>query len=251
MQSQSLPRNDQGVVEVDLCFACAGIWFDHRVSVLLAPAAVIELFKEIYAHRNDARQPTSHQLSCPRCHGGLVLSFDLCKTGRFSYFACHRGDGRFTPFFQFLREKQFVRDLTMGELARVRSEVRQVTCSACGAPIDLEHESACKYCHAPVSFLDPGAVEKALRMWSDAAHRPGAITQAGGDAQGVYDGQLASLSGAQAHLAGKPVPPVAGTHAPDNAAPAPDLVVQGIHAVGRLFEAAPDTLAGVADDKST
>lgn len=237
MQSQSLQRHDHGVVEVDLCFACAGFWFDHGVSVQLAPAAVIDLFKEIYAHRGDARQPTGNQLNCPRCHGALVLSFDLSKSGRFSYFACHRGDGRFTPFFQFLREKQFVRSLTPGELQQVRSQVRQITCSGCGAPIDLEHETQCKYCHAPVSFLDPGAVEKALQMWSDAAGRraPGATPPAAGEPPRIQGAAPAGWP--QAHLAGQPQPRLTEVHDPASAAPKPDLVSQGIHAIGRLIDA--------------
>ena len=220
---------------MDLCFGCAGIWFDHWVSAQLAPAAVIELFKEIYAHRADARQPTANQQYCPRCHDALVLSFDLSKSGRFSYFQCHRGDGRFTPFFQFLREKQFVRSLTTTELDRVRSQVRQITCSACGAPIDLEHESQCKYCHAPVSFLDPGAVEKALRMWSDAAGRRGVGTaqSTGGEPQ-IHPAEQALPP--QVQLGDQLVLPITGAHGTDSTGPvAPDLVTQGIHAIGRLF----------------
>jgi len=238
MQSQSLQRHDQGVVEVDLCFACAGIWFDHGVSVALAPAAVIELFKEINSHRNDARQPISQQLGCPRCHDALVLSYDLCKSGRFSYFMCRRGHGRFTPFFQFLREKQFVRDLTAGELERVRSQVRQITCSACGAPIDLEHQSQCKYCHAPVSFLDTEAVEKALRMWSDAARRGGATSQAAGDALRIPGADQPLRP--QAPPGDQPPPRAPGAHEAGTAATAPDLVVQAIHSMGHVFDAGTD-----------
>jgi hypothetical protein len=112
MFTQDLERHDHGTVRVELCFTCAAIWFDHLASVELAPAAVLELFKEIQSHRDDSRQPLANQLACPRCQGTLVLSFDLSKAGRFSYFRCLHGDGRFTPFFQFLREKQFVRSLT-------------------------------------------------------------------------------------------------------------------------------------------
>jgi len=86
MRTQDLERNDHGTVRVELCFTCAGIWFE-------------------------------------------------------------------------------------AELQRVRSQVRQICCSQCGGPIDLEHSSECPYCHAPVSFLDPGAVEKALQMWSEAESR--------------------------------------------------------------------------------
>jgi len=83
MQTQDLERHDHGSVRVELCFTCAGIWFDHLASVELAPPAVIELFKEIQSHRDDARQPVVNQLTCPRCNGALALSFDLSKSGRF------------------------------------------------------------------------------------------------------------------------------------------------------------------------
>lgn len=236
MESEDLERHEQGTVQVDLCFACAGIWFDHLVSALLASAAVIQLFKQIYAHRDDTRRPVSNSLNCPRCGDALVLNFDLSKSGRFSYFACHRDGGRFTPFFQFLREKQFVRNLTAAELQRVRSQVRQITCSQCGAPIDLEHESECKYCHAPVSFLDSDAVQKALQMWSDSEARRGlAAPSAFEDAQRIA-GKAQPLS-AQAHLGDQLVLPVGGALEAAGTGLGPDLVARGIHAIGRLFDA--------------
>src|SRR5262249_19009719 len=49
MEGQDFERNDRGQVRVDLCFRCQGIWFDHLESVQLAPAAVVELFREIHA----------------------------------------------------------------------------------------------------------------------------------------------------------------------------------------------------------
>ena len=167
MLAKDLETHAHGMVRVDLCFPCAGIWFDPMESVQLAPAAVIGLFKDIYAHREGAKTPVAQKLNCPRCSDVLALSQDMCKSGRFSYFRCQHGDGRYTPFFQFLREKQFVRTPTATELQQVRAQVRQITCSECGAPIDLENEQRCRYCHAPVSFLDPDAVEKAMRMYAD------------------------------------------------------------------------------------
>lgn len=235
MQAQALERNNQGTVQVQLCFSCAGLWFDHLASVELAPAAVIELFKEIQSHRDDARQPLAPRLSCPRCEGGLVLSFDLSKSGRFSYFRCSSGDGRFTPFFQFLREKQFVRSLTPAELQRVRSQVRQISCSQCGAPIDLEHSNECRFCHAPVSFLDPGAVEKAMQMWSEAENRRriGPTPEALGDAL-----QRMRLPQQQPASAGTQF----GIHLLIDrdaqgigAGAGLDLVAMGIRAIGRLL----------------
>jgi hypothetical protein len=214
MQEQDFERHDHGTVRVQLCFACAGLWFDHLASVQLAPGAVMELFKEINSRPPGAREPLAKLLNCPRCGDALALSFDLSKSGRFSYFMCHRGDGRFTPFTQFLREKQFIRTLTPAELQRVRSQVRQITCSECGAPIDLEHDTQCKYCHAPVSFLDPEAVAKAMQMWSDAdrhghlAPTPEALSE--------------SLLRSQSHRA-------------EDFGLMPDLVTMGIHALRHLF----------------
>ncbi len=229
-----------GAVRVDLCFACAGFWFDPMESVQLAPAAVIELFKEIYAHRDGAKTPVGQRLSCPRCAGVLALSHDLCKSGRFSYFRCQRGDGRYTPFFEFLREKQFVRAPTVTELQQVRVQVRQITCSECGAPIDLEHEQQCKYCHAPIAFLDPDAVEKAMRMYADKdQHRapspsPEALAAAlrqSPPRPAPRSGSLSLRLGQQILMAGRdprfdePVGELAV-----------DLVGWGILAIGRLFE---------------
>jgi hypothetical protein len=237
MQAKNFERYDQGAVQIDLCYTCAGIWFDHLESAQLAPAAVIQLFREIYAHRNDTRRPAASQLGCPRCRGPLALSYDLSKTGRFSYFRCPRGDGRFTPFFQFLREKQFIRTLTLTELQHVRTLVRQIRCSECGAPIDLEHDSQCKYCHAPVSFLDPDAVEKAVRLWSDAVNRrPSGPTP---DALGDTISQMRLQSPGRTDPKGAPFGDsilLAGAGTVGSAALGVDLVNWGIHAIGRLFE---------------
>jgi hypothetical protein len=228
MQIQNFEQNYHGVVRIDVCFGCAGIWFDHLASVQLAPASVIELFKEINSHMNAARQPVASQLTCPRCRDALAQGSDLSKSGRFSYFRCLRGDGRFTPFFQFLREKQFVRSLTPAELQRVRSQVRQIQCSECGAPVDLEHSSQCEHCHAPVSFLDPEAVEKAMRLWSDAENRRhlGPTPEALGDA-------LQRVQFAHADQANLP-----GVTFNTQLLAGPgglDLVAIGIHAIGRIF----------------
>ena len=69
-----------------------------------------------------------------------MLTHDICKSGPLSYYRCPQDNGRLTPFFQFLREKQFLRVLTAAELASVR--VKQLQCSNCGAPIDLERSTA-------------------------------------------------------------------------------------------------------------
>jgi len=90
------------------------------------------------------------------------------RSTHFSYYRCTWGHGRLTPFFQFLREKNFVRPVTGAELAVLKARLRTVQCSNCGAPVDLEHDTACPYCRSPIAILDPDAVAKALRELSEA-----------------------------------------------------------------------------------
>jgi len=171
MQPLMLARNMGGELQIDVCHPCHAIWFDRNESLQLAPGAVIELFRDINRHSADVRRPLAGGSSCPHCRAVLVLTHDVVKTGRFSYYRCPHDHGRFTPFSEFLREKQFVRSLTPAELARVRVELKTVRCSSCGAPVDLERGSACSFCGSQVVILDPAAVEPALKMWSDAEAR--------------------------------------------------------------------------------
>ena len=229
MQAVDLERHDHAVMQIDLCFQCAGLWFDHLESVQLAPTAVIELFKSINQRLHEHHQPLGHDMACPRCRAQLQLSQDLGKGGRFSYFRCPRNDGRFTPFLQFLREKQFVRNLTETEIRRVRAEVRQLTCSDCGAPIDLEHETQCRYCHAAISFIDPDAVEKAMHIWSDAEGRRQARPpqEAVGAASLRLPGANTSSDGTLLKRAGTP----------SGQSRAVDLIGLGILALAEIFTA--------------
>jgi len=183
MESQSFDRHLAGDVAVDLCFPCHLIWFDSTESLQLAPAGVLELFKLIHRHERGERHPLRERFGCPRCGGRLARTEDMSKSGRFRYFRCAKNHGRLTPFFDFLREKQFVRALTPAEIARVRAEIRQVQCSGCGAPIDLGRDTRCPHCAAPIAILDADAVEKAVRAWSTAAESratpdPKAVTAA-------------------------------------------------------------------------
>jgi hypothetical protein len=232
MQRREFERHDHGQVQVDICFDCGAIWFDHLESVQLAPAAVIDLFKEIAARKASVRQALAQSMDCPRCRAHLALRFDLGKTGRFSYFACPRGDGRLTPFFQFLREKQFVRTLTGVELQRVRAQVRQLACSECGAPIDLEHDTACAYCHAPVAFLDPATVEKAVRMWTEADARRHRSPSPETVADALLRTQLHGHPGAPPQPRGK----YSSLSRWQSGSTGVDLVALGIDIIGNLFQ---------------
>jgi hypothetical protein len=161
MRRQSFERKPVGQVDLDLCFDCHAIWFDQYESAQLTPGAVLELFRLIHEHHAPPRAVADH-LRCPMCRGALQLTHDIQRTNRLAYYRCPEAHGRFTTFFQFLREKNFVRSLTAAEINRLSVHVTQVRCSGCGAPVDLARDSQCGYCRSPISILDAEAVRKTL-----------------------------------------------------------------------------------------
>jgi hypothetical protein len=158
-------------VELDLCFACHALWLDNRESIQLSPKGTLDLFHVLHDHRDDPRQALGAKLSCQRCMRRLTLSRDIGKGGRFSYYACPGKHGRLTPFSEFLKEKQFVRELSQMEQNRVRAELKHVQCSSCGAPVDLMQSFQCGHCGAPIAVLDADAVEKTLQDLEQADER--------------------------------------------------------------------------------
>jgi hypothetical protein len=170
MTAERFQRKLGGEVELDLCFACQGIWFDEYESLQLAPAGVIGLFRLIHQHRDDLRLPLASPLRCPRCHERLIYSQDRVKSGLFNYQRCGQ-HGRFITFSQFMIEKGFVRQLTGAEIAELKVRIGVVRCTGCGAPVDIRKDSVCDHCHAPIAILDEQAVEKALAGYEEAALR--------------------------------------------------------------------------------
>lgn len=168
MSAHRFARKLNGDVELDLCFACQGIWFDDFESLQLAPAGVIDLFKLIHQHRDHQRLPLASPLRCPRCNERLLKSQDRVKSGLFNYERC--GDhGRFISFSQFMIEKGFVRQLTPVEIREISVRIGVVRCTGCGAPVEIRKESACSHCRAPIAILDPQAVEQALAGYHQVA----------------------------------------------------------------------------------
>ena len=161
MSAHRFPRKLNGDVELDLCFACQGIWFDEYESLRLAPAGVIDLFKLIHEHRDDQRLPLASPLRCPRCNERLIHSQDRVKSGLFNYLRCGQ-HGRFITFAQFMIEKGFVRQLSGAEINELKVRIGVVRCTGCVAAVDIRKESACSHCRAPIAILDPQAVERAL-----------------------------------------------------------------------------------------
>ena len=155
-------------IEVDLCFACHALWLDRRESLQLTPRGTLELFQVLHEHGEDARHVLGRRPPCPRCALPLELLNDIGKGGRFSYYRCPDAHGRLTPFSEFLKEKQFVRDLNPLERTRLAAEVKQVQCSSCGAPVDLHAGFACQHCGSPLTVLDTEAVSRTLTELTDA-----------------------------------------------------------------------------------
>ncbi len=169
MEQKHLERHDGGDLAIDLCFACRVIWFDAMESPQLAAGAVIELLQMIRIEGAAQWQALRADLACPHCASPLVRTNDFVKSSRIRYFRCPWDKGRLTPFLQFLIEKQFVRVVTPQEITRLRLDVRQASCSGCGAPIDLARQDHCEHCHAPIAVLDADAVERAARVWGERA----------------------------------------------------------------------------------
>jgi len=150
-------------VELDICFACQGLWFDSRENTQLAPASVVALFELLHRHRRDAHRPLGESLRCPHCRQRLAHGFDVVRSGRYVTYRCAGRHGRFATFSSFMVEKGFVRQLTRPEVEDLARRVDAIFCTGCGAPVDIRKDHACPYCRAAFSLLDPQAVEQALQ----------------------------------------------------------------------------------------
>lgn len=170
MNEQRFEGNYGTTVVLDICHACQGLWFDRQESLQLSPGSILRLFRIIHERQSEHRNQPAEAMSCPRCGSRLAETADMVRSTRFSYSRCPRGDGRFITFFQFLREKNFVRSLDLKQLEELRKHVRTINCSNCGAAVDLERTAACAYCRAPLSMLDPKQIEatvRELQQWEE------------------------------------------------------------------------------------
>ena len=171
MRALALSRTPHGETLVDLCDDCHALWFDRHESAQLTPGAIVSLFHEVQGRAAPARRGLPERMRCPRCRGELAKTQDLRHATRFTYWRCTAGDGRFTPFVQFLREKAFIRPLSHAEIERLKAHVKTIRCSGCGAPVDLAREMVCSFCRAPVEALDPESVATTLRSLHAAEDR--------------------------------------------------------------------------------
>jgi hypothetical protein len=146
-------------VVIDLCKACQAFWFDGLESLQLEPGSVLELFRMVGEAGGGARGALSDDARCPRCSVQLVRTFDLQRQSKFEYRRCPGGHGRLTSFFNFLREKDFIRPLSAAQIDELRRNLRSINCSNCGAPVDLAKGTTCAHCQSPLSMLDVGQAE--------------------------------------------------------------------------------------------
>ena len=169
MEGQTLRGHTGTSVEIDICRGCHAFWFDPRESLQLSPGSTLRLFTLIGDLSSNAKTPLSSVLRCPRCQARLVLTNDLQRNTPFRYWRCDHGHGRFITFFDFLREKDFVRPLSARQIEELRQNVQFVNCSNCGAPVDVSKESACGHCATPLSMLDMKHAETVVAQLRHAA----------------------------------------------------------------------------------
>lgn len=171
MQEETLTAHLGRPVTIDVCQPCQSIWFDAHESVSLDPRSTLALFRIIGERISRPRQTHADLEKCPRCHARLRPTHDMQRATRFEYRRCPNGHGRLTCFFDFLREKDFIRPLTPQQLAELRQNVQSVHCSSCGAPVNLADGDACGHCGAPLSMLDLAQAGKLVRQLQQAEDR--------------------------------------------------------------------------------
>jgi ssDNA-binding Zn-finger/Zn-ribbon topoisomerase 1 len=169
MTNMTLDAHLSAPVDIDLCTACQAFWFDKYESLKLAPGSTLRLIKLIGEHSTAGKPSVSGNLECPRCGNGLLLTHDMTRNARFNYWRCNNGHGRFIGFFDFLREKNFIRPLSPQEIAELRQNIQVVNCSNCGGPIDLTTASVCTHCGSPLSMLDMKQPQELLNQLKHAA----------------------------------------------------------------------------------
>ena len=168
-------------VAIDICHACQSFWFDTHESATLSPGSTLKLFRIIGAKITRPDRSNADLAKCPRCKSRLRRTHDLQRTTKFEYLSCPHAHGRLTTFFDFLREKDFIRPLTPHQIEELRRNVQSVNCANCGAPVDLTSGSACTHCGSPLSMLDLKQMAQTidhLQTAASAGQAPADATQA-------------------------------------------------------------------------
>lgn len=173
MEALTLEGHSGAAITIDLCATCHAFWFDTHESLKLSPASTLTLFTRIgdatLGENGGVKATFPAIMSCPRCSSRLVPTHDRQRDTPFHYWRCDHRHGRYITFFDFLREKSFIKTLSATELAELRRHVQMVNCSNCGGPVDLKNASACPHCGSPLSILDMKQAERLVSQLRDAA----------------------------------------------------------------------------------
>lgn len=154
MTTLALTAQGGAPLVIDVCETCHVFWFDQFESIKLTPASTLQLFELIGKRSAGSKVKLADAVRCPRCSSRLVPTHDRQRGTRFEYLRCDHRHGRLITFFNFLREKDFIRPLAAEQLEALRQNLHTVNCSNCGAPVDLVHGSSCEHCGSPISMLD-------------------------------------------------------------------------------------------------
>ena len=169
MTAMTLEARLGGQVNFNVCAACQAFWFDHFESLKLSAGSTLKLMKFIGEHSTATKPSLPVTLHCPHCALALRLAHDMQRNMHFTYWRCPSEEGHFITFFEFLKEKNFIHPLSPEQIKELRQNVQSVNCSNCGASIDLASNSACPYCHAPISMLDMNQPQQLLEQLKHAA----------------------------------------------------------------------------------
>ena len=153
----------------EVCPPCEAFWFDQGKDFQLSPRSTLEVMKYIGEHSSSSKPVLRQDMMCPRCGTSLTLAHDMARNVRFTYWDCPNRHGHFIGFFEFLKEKNFIHPLSPTEISQLRESVHAVNCSSCGASIDLQANSACPYCHSPITMLDLKEQRQMLEQLRQAA----------------------------------------------------------------------------------
>ena len=183
-------------VSLDLCLPCQSIWFDGFESSKLSPASTLALFRIVGEHAEARRQVHRDRAQCPRCDARMSQASDLSRGARFEYLKCPANHGRFMNFYNFLREREFLRPMTREEFDELRTHVKSLPCSNCGVAIDLMSHTACQACSAGLNTLDLAAAGRLISQLQQASREGQGLDPAlarslearRDDASAVFDG---------------------------------------------------------------
>jgi len=158
MEADVLDARFGTTVAIDVCRPCQVFWFDSYEDLRLTPASTLKVFRIIATHAQAPARPITPgeaAPACPRCGLRLLATHDQQHNTKFEYLRCARDHGRLMTFVNFLLEKDFIQPLSAEQIDELQKRrIQVISCSTCGAPVDLTRGATCTHCGASLSMLD-------------------------------------------------------------------------------------------------